>query len=400
MENKFTFTQARIKALPLPDKSRVMYYDSEVSKLACRVSSTGSKTYVVVKRFNGKIKTVTLGKTSDIPVKKAQDMAKIEISNMAQGIDPTKEKLKDMALGEALENYIKNRHPKNGRDLKERTVKGYRYAMTNSYKDWLYMPVRKITPDMVAKRHASLTRVGATTANVSARVLRLTLKHAKTIGVVDSVATDILVDGKKWNANNRRVRVIKMSSLPAWFDSVNALENERAKVYLLMLIFMGFRSAEARLLKWEDIDLNKKTITARDTKNGTDFTQPIPLNFLPYLTRLQVITGNSIWVFSGADTSKAMSLPNKPMGEVISQTGNVFSSHDLRRSFAGYAEAAGVPFSIIKKLLNHTTSATDVTMGYLITESETLADNINRVGSFIHEKATQKDNVIQLRANK
>ena len=77
MENKFTFTQARIKALRLPDKGRVMYYDTEVSKLACRVSSTGSKTYIVVKRFNGKIKTVTLGKTSDLAVKKAQDMAKL-----------------------------------------------------------------------------------------------------------------------------------------------------------------------------------------------------------------------------------------------------------------------------------------------------------------------------------
>jgi len=45
-----TFTQDRIKNLPTPETGRVDYYDTKTPKLTCRVSSTGNKSFVVLKK--------------------------------------------------------------------------------------------------------------------------------------------------------------------------------------------------------------------------------------------------------------------------------------------------------------------------------------------------------------
>jgi integrase len=74
-----------------------------------------------------------------------------------------------------------------------------------------------------------------------------------------------------------------------------------------------------------------------------------------------------------------------------------FSSHDLRRTFATIGEAVGIPLSMIKRLMNHATGD-DVTAGYIQTETDTLRDAINKIGSFINAKVAQKDNVLRLHA--
>ena len=45
-----TFTQDRIKNLPTPETGGVDYYDTKTPKLTCRVSSTGNKSFVVLKK--------------------------------------------------------------------------------------------------------------------------------------------------------------------------------------------------------------------------------------------------------------------------------------------------------------------------------------------------------------
>ncbi|RKZ78205.1 MAG: integrase, partial [Gammaproteobacteria bacterium] len=68
MDKKFNFTQARIKELPLPDKGRFDYVDTDISKLVCRVSATGNKSFIVTKRVDGKLKNITIGKFPDVSV--------------------------------------------------------------------------------------------------------------------------------------------------------------------------------------------------------------------------------------------------------------------------------------------------------------------------------------------
>jgi len=395
METKFAFTQARIKALPLPDKGRKTYYDTEISKLACRVSSTGSKTYLVIKRFNGKVKNVTLGKTTDIPVKKAQDLAKIELASLAQGIDSTavrrKLEARSITLTVCLEKYLASR------TLKERTIADYRYKINHDLDSLANKPVSDITESVVLREQKRLTETGTAVANASMRVLRAVLNYAKAMGMIDESPVVILNTTRAWHKNKKRKRIIPAAQLQAWHEAVLILPNQKAKVYLLTALYMGFRSSELLTLEWKNVDLKNGTITALNTKNHSDHELPVPNTLMPYIKELNKLTGASKWVFPSEDATKHATIFKKPITAVIKMTDIEFSSHDLRRTFATICEAVGIPLGMTKQLMNHA-GGDSITEDYIQTETDTLRSAINKVGSFIHAKATQQDNVVRLQA--
>ena len=75
MAEKINFTQQRIDKLPTPEIGRVDYYDTGCPKLTCRVSSTGVKSFVLLK-WNGKTaQRVTLGRFPDLSVYQARQKA-------------------------------------------------------------------------------------------------------------------------------------------------------------------------------------------------------------------------------------------------------------------------------------------------------------------------------------
>jgi integrase len=85
-----------------------------------------------------------------------------------------------------------------------------------------------------------------------------------------------------------------------------------------------------------------------------------------------------------------MWLPKKPIYAVIEASGVEFSPHDCRRTFATIAEAVNLPLTMIKRLMNHTTS-NDVTGGYIVTEEETLKQAINKIADYIQARVTQQE---------
>ena len=391
------FTQARIKALPIPDTGRVDYYDDEQKRLSCRVSSTGNKSYYVVKWADSKAYRVALAKISDMTVTTARKKAAATVLEMNSGIDPIKVKRKQSIektnLGDVLDQYLA------GRDLQPLTVKDYQYKLKRGFSDWLKKPINNITEDMILKRHKLLTETGKTTANTAMRVLRLTLNYANAVGMIESNPASILSKARLWHKNQRKDRVIPLEHLKAWHEAAEGLTNQKAKVYLLIALYMGFRSNELLTLQWSDVDMKGQSIELKDTKNGSNHQLPIPYAVMPYLNALHELTGGSKWVFASDDHAKHMVTPIKPIRAVMAASGVTFSPHDCRRTFATIAEAVSLPMSMIKRMMNHATT-NDVTGGYIVTESETLRQAINKVASYIQARVTQTDNVIQLHAKK
>lgn len=392
MNKKITFTQARIRNLPIPVKGRVDYYDLKVPKLTCRISSTGNKSFVVLKWNGSAMQRVTVGKFPDVTVTEAQNKAQAILTAINSGIDPTavkrKKKAENTTLSECLEQYLSSR------TLKERTIKDYRYKVNHDLEEWANKPIVKITESMVMKKQKQLTQIGKTVANASMRVLRAVMNYAHGLGMIESNPVDVLSRTRVWHKNNRRDRIIPAEKLQSWHEAVEVLPNKKAKVYFLMILYMGFRSSEVLNLEWSNVNLKNKTIKALDTKNHSDHTLPIPIALLPHIEDLYEQTGASKWMFAGEDPNKAMTVPKKQIAAIIKTTGIEFSSHDCRRTFATIAEAVGVPLSMIKRLMNHVTTE-DITISYISTEADTLRDAINKVGSFINAKVTQKDNVMK-----
>lgn len=387
------FTQTRIRSLDVPNSGRVEYYDDEAKRLMCRISSTGNKTFNVVKWSNGKSQRVTIGNVNDVTVTEARKQEKTILNAINLGVDLTAEKRKKKAatttLADVLDLYLSER------ELKPYTVSNYRYKLKLGFGDWLDKPVSNITEDMILKRHKKISATGKTTANTTMRVLRLTLNYAEAVGMIEGNPANILSKARLWHKNNRKDRVIPSNKLHVWHEAVDSLDNERAKVYLLMALYMGFRSSELLTLEWSHVDIEAQVITLLDTKNSTDHRLPIPLPLIPYISALKDLTGGHEWVFAGRDPDKPMSQPREPMKLVTKASGVEFSPHDCRRTFATIAEAVNLPLTMIKRLMNHVTT-NDVTGGYIVTEEETLREAINKVASYIQARVTQKDNVIKL----
>jgi integrase len=387
MAEKINFTQQRIDKLPVPEDGRIDYYDANCPKLTCRVSRTGVKSFVLLK-WNGKtMQRITLGRFPDVTVAQARKLATDTLSTMAEGINPIdikrKEKIQSITLSLLLDKYIEHKN------LKDSTAKNYRVKFNQGFADWAAKPINQITRDMVLMRQKLLTGTAITRDN-KMRVLRLLMKYAVAIKAIPESPTDVLRDAGLWSKARRKTRIISSDNLMAWYKAVIELDSPRARTYLLMLLYTGLRSSEALSLKWKDVDFKNATLVVKDTKNHSDFLTYIPKQLMTHLKIVQEETGNYEYVFSGFGKNVIMDTPRWHIDLIIKKTGIKFSSHDLRRTFATIAEAALLPETIIKRLLNHATD-NNVTTGYIRTESNTLWQAIERIAGYIEDKVSDNN---------
>lgn len=388
-DRTFNFTQNRIKDLPpAPLKKRVEYFDSDCKKLICRVSDKGTKTFAVLKRVGNTSTRITLGQYPDLSVNDARAKARQILVELSNGINPTEEKrkakLKGMTLIELLDRYLADKA-----DLREATIKDYRKNV-KAFGDWLDKPIDSITRDMVLTKRNQFT--GGRDNKM--RVLRLLMSYATdTLKVLDNNPVDVLTDGKLWAKLKRRDRNIPSDQLGAWIEAVLSLKNEKAKVYLLLLLHTGLRDEDVRYLLWQDVDFKNDCLIARDTKNHSDFTAYIAPQIKPYLRNLYTLTGNNPYVFPGLTKEGVMDIPRKPIAQVIKQSGVTFSSHDLKRTFLTIGEAAMIPFSLLKTLANHTINH-DVTGGYIKAEAKTRKEATFKIADRIQAHTLPDDDKV------
>lgn len=384
MTESINFTQDRIRNLLVPtDKDRADYYDSGCPKLICRVSSTGNKSFVVLKKTaDGKTRRITLGRFPDLSVSEARKLAQAALTDLANGVDPTEEKRKKRFRNITLADLF-NRYLADKSELREASIKDYTKIMNSpaGFADWLNKPINEITRDMVLARRKQFT--GG--ADNKMRVLRLLMNYAIALKAIDENPVDVLRDGALWAKPKRKKRMIASDNLKGWFEAVLSLDNEKAKVYLLLLLHTGLRDQDIRYLEWADIDFKNDCFVARDTKNHTDFTAYIAPQIKPYLRALQDKTGKGRFVFPGGNVDGVMDVPRKPIAQVCKKAGITFSSHDLKRTFLTIGEAAMIPFSLLKALANHQTDG-DVTGGYINPEANTMKAATFKIANEIQER--------------
>ena len=103
------FTKATLSALPLPEKgARSTVYDTEVPKLAIRLTAAGARTFYVVKRDGASMSWVKLGTFPEMTPEGARKAAERVLGDFAKGINPATAKRAErdkQTLGEAYEQY-------------------------------------------------------------------------------------------------------------------------------------------------------------------------------------------------------------------------------------------------------------------------------------------------------
>jgi integrase len=397
-----TLTQLRVENLPLPESGRVEYRDAKQPGLYLRVSSTGAKSWRLVKRSRaGKLERVTLGSFPAVSVGKARELAQKALGQVIDGNSPTADKKRkrilDTTFGEALEKYLQSR------DLKDRTRDEYRVIVKRYVPQWLDLPLARIDEAAVKAAHASISERSPAQSNYVMRVFRAVWRFAREeykldgTRVLDECPTATLNAQRLWNRDKRRSRMIARADLCAWYRAVDGLKNKTAGDYLLTLLLTGLRKEEAAGLRWEDVDLERRTLTVFEPKNHHDHILPLP-DYLVTLLRNRSGNGRD-YVFPGKTGARLDNL-YKSIRTACQASGVEFRPHDLRRTFATVAEGLGLGSFTIKRLLNHAIGA-DVTAGYVCLDPEGLREPMDRICTFfLREFGVLNAEVVELRPAK
>lgn len=384
MSDQFRFTQKRIRDLAPPAEGRAEYVDTDQPKLRVRVTSSGHKSFAVLTKDRaGEARRITLGSWPTMSVETAREEAGKVLGKILNGIDPVAEKRKvraeSMTLGELLSRYL------DGRDLKPKTKIDYTIKLKMGFPDWLTMPASKITEAMILRRHRELTdKFANDSTNGIFRSLRLVIRFGVAIGAIESSPVAILSNARLWHRSHRKDRVIPSDKLGVFLRGVRSMPNIQDQAMLQIMLFSGLRLSEVLGLRWDDVDLTRRILTVRDTKNHTNHSMPIAEPLVPVLIELNDQTGDTPLVFT--TTGKQRSYPKKTIMRAIKITGVEFGPHDCRRTFATISEAVGCPTTLTKRLLNHITDR-DVTGGYIKTEMDTLRQAVSKIAAYIEAKA-------------
>ena len=387
---KLKLTKSGVEKLPYytsspqqPKKNQELFWDTELVGFGLRVTGT-SKTYIVEKRVNRRTVRARIGRHNQIPTDKARGIAQKLIYEMTNGKDVNARKKatqgESVTLQQTFNEFLEKR------DLKTRTIWDYRRAMDISFKGWKRKRVVDITREMVSLLYRKLgNNIGKAQANQSMRFLRSLLNFAsgqyedgEGKPLIKDNPVSIITQTKTWYRVDRRQTIIKPHQLSLWFETVTNLNGDLVKDYLMLLLFTGLRRQEAMRLRWDQIDLQAKTLTVTDTKNRKPLTLPLGPFILKLLKNRSKNATESEFVFPGPGKTGHLVESKYQTVQVIKNSGIKFCLHDLRRVFINTAESLDISSYAVKQLVNHSTGS-DVTGGYMVSDPERLRRPMEKI---------------------
>ncbi len=353
-DNEIRFTKAIIDNLQLPEHGkRSTYLDQKTNGLQLRVTSSGAKTFSILRRVKGgKPERVTLGRYPDMTIEQAQKEAARINALLVQGINPNTDarSLKtETTLQELFDNFIVNRRNKRGAFLSEKTKRSYKYDFDAYLGKWANRQLSQFKDTDFGKLHAEIGKTHQTTAN------RIIAMSSSLFGYAEELK---LFKGKnpaqgiKKFPENKRERFLQSDELPAFFNALSEETNTTLRDYFLISLLTGARRSNVQSMRWQDINFTRAEWRLDMTKNGTGQTITLSNEALEVLNDRQGC--DPVFVFPGIGKSGHLEEPKKAWARLLERAGlENLRIHDLRRTLGSWQAKTGASMVIIGKSLNH-----------------------------------------------
>lgn len=413
MAETINFTKATLDSLPLPSNGqRIEYCDSRQSSLRIRVTSTGVKTFCVLKRIPGaQMERITLSRYPTMSIEQARKKAIEILGKIAEGNNPNEVRRaikEEPTFKEFFKDYSE-RHGKHKRSWK---------ADLQRYRDYLERPLGKqklsaITPPMIARVLSDMER--ALKANATINNVRALASGIFAKAIEWGLCTNNPVSATKMRKKKSRDRFLQGHELPRFFSALMEEPNSTVRDYFLMSLLTGARRSNVLAMRWKDINFKDRIWRIERTKN--DDPQNVTLsqealdilvarknegqNDSPYVFPGEGKTGHLVepkkaWkrIFDRDELLQLTEIINKEGGGIPTHTNKlgaeVYESldsrlararsiaisldkdisdirisdiriHDLRRTLGSWQAMTGASLPIIGKSLNHkSTQATAI----------------------------------------
>ena len=416
---KVNFTAARVDAHECPiGKAQAFLWDAVSPGLGLRATASGAKSYVFQGKIHGQTIRLTIGDPRSWTISKAQEEARRLQTLIDAGQDPREVKAEQRAsyearraaaaresvtVAEAWADYLdhlrtkispKTKKPRSATYINDHiklaapggmaAKRGGKQTERGPLYPLMALKLSGLTAKTVGTWLESEVPVRPTSAAYAFRMLKAFVRWCegqdKYTGVIPAdCCTSPKVTGALPSNNTKDGDSLQREQLAAWFGAVRNLQNPVQSAYLQGLLITGARREELAGLRWEDVDLQWRSLRIAD-KVETETGRVIPLT--PYLAsllidlkrrnetppnirRLRTLETRgekwapSPWVFSSLNAAHGrIAEPRYAHNQAIEAAGLPHVTlHGLRRSFGTLAEWCEVPVGVVAQIQGHKPSA-------------------------------------------
>lgn len=421
-DTKHRFTRASLTALSPPSTGRLTFRDEQARGLILEIQSTGTKTFRIYRKLNGKPTKITLGRfnstlpetrdfqagtdpllaighAAELNVRMARKLAEAVNASLDRGINPAAQARttrtlisEELTLRQAFGAYFNEHLVPHGKrtavDLcndfarylgavpsGQKKLHGQEKVKSAGSVNWEARKLSSISQADVRTMMNSLREnVGPRTANKVLVLLRSI--YNKMEAWQRYSGTNPCAGIEKYKEISRD-RFVTGDELPRFMAALEKVEHQGFKDFILLSLYTGMRRANVLGMRWTDIDLDAGFITvpSERSKNGVAQRIPIVSATRAILTRRNdEKAANSNYVFPAAGTDGHMAPPNKRWKSLLVDCGiSDLRLHDLRRSLGSWAAMGGASLPIIGKMLGHTSNESTAVYAQLQLDPVTLA---------------------------
>lgn len=360
-DNKFGFTDEKLRKLIPAANKRVLFYDLKQPGLAIMVTPAGARSFKFRSwdSLRSKSGTVSIGNYPKVSINTAREMASQYARDLAAGIDIWSQSQADReepTLDEAFNRWIIKKASKGRTSWK---IDRLRYE-------------KHIKPRFGNKRVSDITtthienwflalpeKVGLSTTSANRLLVIIKTVYNQELGKYSNPCKGISL-----NRENSRERFLRPGELPAFFDALNSDETpEYLRDFIFLALYSGARKANLLGMRWQDIDLDLGVwvIPATDSKNRSAMSIPLIPAAVEILQRKwrenQSIQMSSIFVFPAINArgkSGHMTDVRFSWDALLTRAGiSDFNIHDLRRTLGSWQTITGASSAIVGKSLGH-----------------------------------------------
>ena len=348
-------------AQPGPKQRNI--WDARVKGLGVCINPSGTKSYVLDYRAQGRRRRIVLARTSEISLNEARGRAGAELARIRAGeSDPLtrrQEAREAPTVNDGLDRFFAEHVPARiaTERMTERTAREYRWQAA-----------RHIRPAIGQRRIAAVTRrdvermVRELRPVARNRVLALTsrlftlFEHWEIRSQHTNPARGI-----ERTREEPRDRVLSPSELAALGDALTRAEHAKPAVVaaIRFAALTGLRISEVLGMKWEHVDTESGAVVLPHTKTGRRV-HGLPAASVELLASLPSINE---YVFTtgyraGRDAPVGYKSARAAFTAIATDAGSPdVRLHDLRRTVMTSAARSGLGAHVLRDLLGHKTTA-------------------------------------------
>ena len=333
------------------NKSKEVYYDTELSGFQLEVRSTGTKTFYYSYSLDnkrtmhklGNADTMTADEARSLATKMRKAIATDTLENMFV------KKSKTPLLKEFYEEHYLP-HVKLHSSTWDKNLSTFKIHILPALGEY---HMDEITLPLISKLHREMV-IKKKLANGTANKVLVFLRHSynlamdlKIAGITENPAAKV----KQFEEQHKERYLTKLEA-KRLMKAVEESKNIHLKYIVRFLLLTGARRSEVLRAEWSHIDYIRGVWTIPITKNKKIRKRPISPELQELIAEIPIISHK--WLFPAKKTDTHYKDVNRAWYHARTKAGlQDVRMHDLRHSFASQLVNSGQSLYVVQKLLGH-----------------------------------------------